>query len=189
MSHGTIRRIIGRLRKARHQPSRARRESNIWLQAKCGDVHGKVLSIGSGDDSDGEGKKYQEYFLNASTYITSEVAPGFSTELVLDVQSMPEISDGAFDCVFCSGVLEHVADFHLGIAEITRVLREDGVLLLGLPFRQAIHMPPYDYWRFTEFGIRHLLSGSYTIAELAEIDISVTAFPASYWVKARKRKG
>jgi len=102
---------------------------------------------------------------------------------------MPEISDGAFDCVFCSGVLEHVEDFHLGIAEITRVLREDGVLLLGLPFRQAIHMPPNDYWRFTEFGIRHLLSGSYKIAELAEIDISVAAFPASYWVKARKRKG
>ena len=62
MSLGTIRRIIGRLRKARHQPSRARRESNIWLQATCGDVHGKVLSIGSGDDSDGEGKKYHEYF-------------------------------------------------------------------------------------------------------------------------------
>lgn len=189
MSHGPFRRIIGRLRGGRHRPSRARRESNIWLQAKCSDIHGKVLSIGSGDDSDGEGKRYQEYFSNASAYITSEVTPEFSTDLVVDVQSMPEVSDVSFDCVYCSGVLEHVKDFHLGIAEITRVLKENGVLLLGLPFRQAIHMPPNDYWRFTEFGIHHLLSVSYEIEDLAEIDVSVPDFPASYWVKARKRRG
>ncbi len=187
MSYGTIRRVIQRLRETRSKPSRSRRESNIWLHANCGDIQGKVLSIGSGDDSDGEGKKYQEYFLNASTYITSEVAPGFSTDLVLDVQSMPEISDGSLDCVFCSGVLEHVESFHLGIAEISRILKEDGVLLIGLPFRQAIHMPPNDFWRFTEFGIRHLLSVSYEIVVLTEIDISVPKFPASYWVNARKK--
>lgn len=179
--------LLGIFQRRRTRTSRARRESNSWLRAQCGGIYGSVLSIGSGDDSDGEGKTYREYFSNASTYITSEVAPGFSTDRVLDVQSMPEVSDASFDCVYCSGVLEHVTDFHLGIAEITRVLKEDGVLLLGLPFRQAIHMPPDDYWRFTEFGIRHLLAVSFEIVELAEIDVSVAAFPASYWVKARKR--
>ena len=76
---------------------------------------------------------------------------------------MPELADEAFDCIYCSGVLEHVDDPFAGIKEMTRVLKPDGVLLLGVPFRQAIHMAPQDFWRFTEFGIRHLLRDAFEI--------------------------
>lgn len=145
-----------------------------------------MLSIGSGRDDDGEGSQYRLYFVNASNYMTSEVAPGIGTDLVLDVRAMPEIKSSAFDCVFCSGVLEHVDDFRRALSEIARILKVGGTLLLGLPFRQAIHMPPDDYWRFTEFGIRHLLRPSFQIIELTAIDDSVADFPASYWVEARK---
>ena len=99
---------------------------------------------------------------------------------------MPEIENDTYDCVFCSGVLEHIDNYHQGIAEITRILKVGGVLLLGLPFRQAIHMAPNDFWRFTEYGVRSLLSASYKIIEFAAVDTSVPNFPAAYWVKARK---
>ncbi len=59
--------------------------------------------------------------------------------------------------------------------------------MLGLPFRQALHLEPHDYWRFTEYGIRHLLKDHYDILSLDAIDHSVPNFPSSYWVKARKR--
>ena len=100
---------------------------------------------------------------------------------------MPEIESSTYDCVFCSGVLEHIDDFQAALAEITRVLRPGGVLLLGLPFRQPVHQSPHDYWRFTEFGIRYLLRDSYEIADIAAIDQDPKkVFPSAYWVKAVK---
>ena len=107
--------------------------------------------------------------------------------MVLDVRCMPEISDESFDCVFCSGVLEHVDDYFAALKEMTRILKSNGVFLLGLPFRQAIHMAPYDYWRFTEYGIRFLLQKDYKIEEIASIDNAVKGFPSAYWIKAKKR--
>jgi SAM-dependent methyltransferase len=168
-------------------PSKARRESNRWLREHTADTTGAVLSIGSGPDYDKEGGYYRDYFKNCSSYTTSEVSADFGCDLVLDVRSMPQVRDGSYDCIFCSGVLEHVDDYRSGLSEITRVLKPGGILLLGLPFRQAIHLPPHDYWRFTEYGLRYLLEKDYEILELAAIDNRVRHFPASYWIKARKR--
>jgi ubiquinone/menaquinone biosynthesis C-methylase UbiE len=91
--------------------------------------------------------------------------------------------------VFCSGVLEHVDDYHKTFAELTRVSKPGGILLLGLPFRQALHLIPHDYWRFTEYGIRHLLRKSYEILDLAPLDLTVPDCPTAYWTKVRKNNG
>ncbi len=167
-------------------PSRARIESNQWLRERCTNLEGHVISIGSGNDSDGQGNLYRNYFTHASSYTTSEVSGEYACDLILDIRSMPEIKNESYDCIYCSGVLEHVDDYQSGINEITRILRVDGVLLLGLPFRQALHLIPYDYWRFTEYGIRHMLQNSYNIIDIDPIDNSVEGFPAAYWVMARK---
>jgi SAM-dependent methyltransferase len=175
--------ILGRGSK----PTRARRASNRWLRSHCRDIEGRVLSIGSGDDRDGEGSFYRSYFSRASSYQTSEVSGGTSCDLVIDVRSMPEIPDESYDAIFCSGVLEHTDDFQGGLREITRIVRRGGILLLGLPFRQPIHMAPQDFWRFTEHGIRHLLATSFEVLELAAIDPHWRReFPTAYWVKARR---
>ena len=166
--------------------TRARKESNIWLRRHAADIQGHVLSIGSGNDEDNEGGYYRNYFKNCSSYKTSEVTDEFNCDMVIDVRSMPEIEDESFDCVYCSGVLEHVDNHLAALDEITRILKPGGILLLGLPFRQAIHLAPTDYWRFTEFGIRHMLRNDYKIIDLTPIDNSINNFPAAYWVKAEK---
>lgn len=169
------------------KPSRTRQESNDWLSIHCKDIQGNVLSIGSGDDSDGQGSFYKEYFPMASSYTTSEVSDQFNSDLELDIRSMSQISDGAYGCVYCSGVLEHVDDYQAGLKELTRILASGGILLLGVPFRQSIHMAPNDFWRFTEYGIRYLLRDSYRIQVLTGIDLRHGKhFPATYWVKASK---
>jgi SAM-dependent methyltransferase len=168
-------------------PSRVRRLSNAWLRRHAADIEGQVLSIGSGHDRDKEGGRYRAYFVRCASYTTSEISPEFGCDLVLDVRSMPQIHDGAYDCVYCSGVLEHVDDLAGGLHEITRILRPGGILLLGMPFRQAIHGAPHDYWRFTEHGIRRLLNPDYDILRLDPIDERVPGFPAAYWTKARRR--
>lgn len=168
-------------------PSRARVEANRWLKQHAAMVQGRVLSIGSRDDQDGQGDVYRHYFSNCMSYVTSEVVPEFGCDLVLDVRSMPQVENESFDCVFCSAVLEHVDDFHAALAEITRILKPNGTLLLGLPFRQAIHLSPQDFWRFTEYGITWLLKKyGYYLNDLTAIDTSVPDFPAAYLAKATK---
>lgn len=164
----------------------ARMESNIWLRRQALNIEGHVISIGSGADADGGGKRYRDYFKGCLSYKTSELTSAHDCDLVADVRSMPQIPDESFDCVFCSGVLEHVDDFLGGIKEITRILKPGGILLLGTPFRQPTHMAPNDYWRFTENGIQYMLHGNYEILDLTPIDTSVPNFPVAYWVKARR---
>lgn len=169
------------------RPTAARRISNAWLRDHCKDIEGDILSIGSGNDDDREGGHYRDYFPRASSYTTSEPFREFNCDLLLDVRNMPEIKDETYDGIYCSGVLEHVDDFHAGLNEMTRILKPGGFLMLGLPFRQQIHMEPYDFWRFTEHGIRFMLKDAYEILEMTGIDArGNNAFPASYWVKARK---
>jgi SAM-dependent methyltransferase len=152
----------------------------------CKDISGRVLSIGASDDEDGQGREYRDYFSSASDFVTSEVCSSFGTDLVLDVQSMPEVPDESYDAIFCSGVLEHVFDFKSSVSEMHRVLSPNGILLLGLPFCQGIHHAPTDYWRFTSFGIQHLLKDGFEILNLESIEETQPGFPVAYWCKARK---
>jgi SAM-dependent methyltransferase len=145
-----------------------------------------VLSIGSRDDADGEGGRYRDYFSLASSYTTSDIAG--PVDCALDVRDMASIADSRFSGIFCSGVLEHVDDFHRALAEITRILAPGGTLLLGVPMRQAIHDAPGDFWRFTRFAIDYLLADRYSVLEIKEIDRDPAGdFPAAYWVRAVKK--
>jgi len=164
--------------------SKSRKESNIWLKKVCKNIKGDVLSIGSLQDIDCEGGVYRSYFKKASSYLTSDVEG--NVDMILDVRDMAVVPDRRFNCVFCAGVLEHVDDFMAGIREITRVLAPGGILLLGVPFRQAIHSIPQDFWRFTRFGIEYMLK-DFVIMEIKELDDSIENFPATYWVKAIKK--
>lgn len=168
--------------------SKSRRESNAWLKKVAADIKGDVLSIGSLNDDDCQGKKYRDYFTSAKSYTTSDtMAVCGEVDIVLDVRDMSSIEDGTFDCIFCSGVLEHVDDFMKGMREMTRILKPGGTLLLGLPFRQAIHVVPEDYWRFTCFGIEYMLIDDYDIQEMKAIDDKDKNFAASYWTRAIKK--
>jgi len=183
--------ISGPLRwlKSQIKVSRSRRESNRWLKAEAVNVEGRVLSIGSLDDSDGQGGRYRDYFSSCSSYTTSEVDKGYDTDLILDIRSMSSVKSGEYDCIYCSGVLEHVDDFQSATSEITRILRPGGLLLLGVPFRQPIHLAPTDYWRFTRYGLEKLLERDFNVEVIHPVDSANPDFPAAYWVKATKLEG
>lgn len=66
--------------------------------------------------------------------------------------------DGAFDTVLCTQVLEHVEDPGAAVAEMVRVLRPGGKLIVTVPQAWFLHEEPYDFWRFTRYGLRALLA-------------------------------
>lgn len=65
--------------------------------------------------------------------------------------------DNSFDTVFCNQVLEHVSETDMALSELRRVIKEDGTLVIGVPFYFYMHAMPHDYYRFTEYGLRHVL--------------------------------
>jgi SAM-dependent methyltransferase len=73
-----------------------------------------------------------------------------------DAHALPFL-DAAFDLVLCTEVLEHLPEPQRAIDEIFRVLRPGGELLLTTRFLFPIHDAPHDYFRFTKYGLRHLL--------------------------------
>lgn len=63
----------------------------------------------------------------------------------------------SFDSVIAIEVLEHVPDPTTVVAEMVRVLRPGGQVMVTVPFVGELHQTPYDFRRFTIFGIRRLL--------------------------------
>jgi len=159
-----------------------RRLSNALLEEWCAEIKGRVLSIGSGGDTDKQGRLYRDYFPGASSYVTSDVE-GVPSDRALDVRRL-DLFDESFDALFVSGVLEHVDDLSAAVSECYRVLTPGGVLLVGVPFSQPIHRAPLDFWRFTEHGVRWLLR-AFQVQDVRAIGGDAKS-PAAYWAKARK---
>lgn len=64
----------------------------------------------------------------------------------------------AFDSAICTEVLEHVPDASFVLAELARVVRRGGALVVSVPFVFHYHADPEDYVRFTPAGLREELT-------------------------------
>jgi SAM-dependent methyltransferase len=79
-----------------------------------------------------------------------------SVDLVGTAYSIPA-PDQAFDSSICTAVLEHLEEPGLALAEINRVLKPGAPLILSAPFFWHLHEAPRDFFRYTPYGLRHLL--------------------------------
>ena len=103
----------------------------------------RILDVGAG------GRRISP---NIVTFDAVQV-PG--VDIVGDIHQMP-IESNSFDCVFCTGTLEHVRDPWQAVSEILRVLKPGGIVHIDVPFIQGYHADPADYWRFTIDGLKLL---------------------------------
>jgi len=69
-----------------------------------------------------------------------------------DARRLPFASASA-DAVILKDVLEHVRGPSQALAEISRVLRAGGSLVLWMPFMYPIHDAPHDFQRFTSHAM------------------------------------
>lgn len=76
------------------------------------------------------------------------------------ITEMPEVGSDTYDFVLCSEVLEHLSAPWLAVAEIERVLKPGGSLVLSVPFLSRLHDEPHDYFRFTSHGLKSLVEAS-----------------------------
>jgi SAM-dependent methyltransferase len=98
--------------------------------------------------------------------IALDITRGVGVRIIGDAQALG-IGDATFEVVLCTEVLEHLPEPQRAIDEIFRVLVPGGQLLLTTRFLFPIHDAPHDYFRFTKYGLRHLLR-RFEILELQE---------------------
>ena len=57
--------------------------------------------------------------------VTFDAMPGTDVDIVGDIHNLP-IPGDSFDCIFCTGTLEHVRDRLLGLFNLIRFVRVKG---------------------------------------------------------------
>lgn len=128
------------------------------LNRHRGAVRGICVDIGCGD------RFYEAFYAGCySTYLgvdyspAADAFPGFQPpDVVADGARLP-LRDGCVDTLLLIEVLEHVRRPAAVLAEAHRVLREGGCLLLSTPFAMPEHGQPFDYFRYTQYGLTYLL--------------------------------
>lgn len=68
-----------------------------------------------------------------------------------------DFGENNFDGCLALNLFEHLKHPNKAIKEITRVVKNDGIFILLVPFCFPVHGHPDDYWRWTEEGVRAFL--------------------------------
>lgn len=117
-------------------------------------MRGELLDVGCGT------KPYKSVF-TVDSYIGLDIDSDLTrkretADYFYDGKEFP-FQDKSFDSVLCNQVLEHVFNPREFLSEINRVLKPGGKLLLTVPFVWDEHEQPFDYARYSSFGLRSLL--------------------------------
>ena len=73
-----------------------------------------------------------------------------------DLNNKLPFDDDSFDTIILSDVLEHIPEPGNLYAEMYRVLRNKGKLIMNVPFFYWIHESPYDFHRYTSFELERI---------------------------------
>ena len=84
-----------------------------------------------------------------------------------DLHYIP-LQDSSVDSVISVAVLEHTRLPWVVAAELFRVLKPGGTLVIAVPFIQPEHAVPHDFFRYTVYGLRSMLEWAGFIVEDVE---------------------
>lgn len=118
-------------------------------------LKGKLLDFGCGS------KPYRSLF-DADEYIGLDYEnEGYSPrneqiDVFYDGKRIP-FPNETFDSVLATEVFEHVFYLDDTLKEINRVMKESGKLLISCPFVWNEHLVPFDFARYSSFGMTALL--------------------------------
>jgi SAM-dependent methyltransferase len=133
----------------------ARRSLYNNIQKVAQNIKGDIIDVGCGQ------KPYKHLF-DYKKYIGIEVEQeghdhtNEDVDVFYDGVTIP-FETATFDSAITSQVLEHVFTPDAFLTEINRVLKPKGKLLLTVPFVWDEHEQPYDYARYSSFGLKYLL--------------------------------
>jgi len=143
-------------------------------------ISGQILDVGCGQ------KPYKSLF-NSTEYVGMDIeASGHNhskeqIDVYYDGVYFP-FDDNRFDSVLCSQVLEHVTTPKITLSEIHRVLKPQGYALFTVPFLSDEHEQPFDFYRYSSFGMKHLLEvHNFEIIKSVKLNRNIALVFAHFW--------
>jgi len=113
----------------------------------------KILIIGGGTQKLAKGIDILGDYLENS--VNLEIVDGPFVDVIGDAHYLP-FKNNSFDLVIIQAVLEHVKYPKKVVNEIYRVLKKKGHVYAEVPFMQGVHGRPYDFQRYTLYGLETL---------------------------------
>lgn len=113
-----------------------------------------ILDAGAGECA------YKKYFSHCK-YVSVDLAIGEDNwnynnlDYIAPLDNLP-LDDNSFDAVLCTQVLEHLERPGEAVKELYRVLKPGGKLFLTAPMAHNEHQVPYDFYRYTSYGLKSI---------------------------------
>lgn len=106
----------------------------------------KILDLGCGV------KPYESLFPFVEKYVGFDVEPHPRVDVTGFNWDLP-FQENEFDALISTQVLEHTAKVRETVAEIRRVVKPGGLIYISVPLTFPEHGIPYDFYRFTRYGL------------------------------------
>lgn len=104
----------------------------------------------------GSGAKSRRILFPRSNFVTMDFVKREGIDVVASISDLP-FRDETVDFVLCENVLEHIPEPERAITQVWSAIRKGGYLYLVTPFLFPLHDLPYDFYRYTEYSLKHLL--------------------------------
>lgn len=139
------------------QSLRGKTINRILMNQRLSDftIDGEILDLGSGSVR----SSYLSYLhVDTGSRITSvDISHDRRPDIIANLEHELPIESSSYDVILCVNLLEHIYHHQQLLRESFRIVRPGGVFLGYVPFLVKYHADPYDYFRYTQQGLRRLL--------------------------------
>ena len=119
-----------------------------------GYLRGHLYDLGCGEMA------YRDWLLNyADTYTGVDwgsTPHEFKADIHADLNEPLPIESEVADTVISLSVMEHLCEPQVFLNEANRILKPSGAMVLQVPFMWWVHEAPYDYYRYTRYGLQYI---------------------------------
>jgi len=151
-SAGPVDRLPAALRPLWKPPNRVAAHNIDLLLRRLPGPAPTLLVVGGATVGNGVGAVYRDPRVQV---IGFDIVASPVTQFIADAHRIP-LRTASVDAVLTQAVLEHVLDPPQVVAEIHRVLKDDGLVYSETPFLQQVHAGAHDFTRYTASGHRYL---------------------------------
>ena len=115
---------------------------------------GTLYDLGCGESP------YKDFFLRyAISYVGVDWAGSYHNthaDIAADLNKPLPVEAEVADTVVSLSVMEHLCEPQMMLNEAFRILKPKGNIVLQVPWQWWIHEAPYDFFRYTPYGLRYM---------------------------------